>query len=103
MCLQKTRKIGEHAMEKFGTLDSEKTMAIPGDRWWPQTAKQGGDKTSNNNKNVIIWKKRDERPNVRGVSVRSRNGAPSRKGCMVNGQTTKASNKRVRPPPPWRG
>ena len=29
-----------------------------------------------------IWKKRNERPNVGGVSVRSRNGAPSRKGCM---------------------
>ena len=29
----------------------------------------------------------------------SRNGAPSRKGCVVNGQMTKASNKRVRPPP----
>ena len=26
------------------------------------------------------------------------NGAPSRKGCVVNGQMTKASNKRVRPP-----
>ena len=26
------------------------------------------------------------------VSVRSRNGAPSRKGCVVNGQKTKASN-----------
>ena len=38
-------------------------------------------------------KKRNERPNVGGVSVRSRNGAPSRKGCVVNGQTTKASNK----------
>ena len=31
--------------------------------------------------------------NVVGVSiVRSRNGAPSRKGCVVNGQITKASN-----------
>ena len=32
-------------------------------------------------------------PNAGGVSIRSRNGAPSRKGCVVNGQTTKASNK----------
>ena len=40
-----------------------------------------------------IWKKRNERPNVGGVSSRSRNGAPSRKGCMGNGQMTKASNK----------
>ena len=27
-----------------------------------------------------IWKKREERPNVEGVSTRSRNGAQSRKG-----------------------
>ena len=28
-------------MSKFGTLDSsDKTLAIVGDRWWPQTAKQ---------------------------------------------------------------
>ena len=36
--------------------------------------------------------KRTERPIVGGVSIRSRNGAPSRKGCVVNGQTTNASN-----------
>ena len=40
-----------------------------------------------------IWEKRNERPNVGGVSTRSRNGAPSRKGCVVNGQMAKASNK----------
>ena len=35
------RKINECDMEKYGTLDSsEKTIAILGDRWWPQTAKQ---------------------------------------------------------------
>ena len=28
------------------------------------------------------------------------NGAPSRKGCVVNGQTTKATNKRACLPPP---
>ena len=39
-----------------------------------------------------IWKKRTERPNIGGVSTRSRNGAPSRKGCVVSGQTTKATN-----------
>ena len=38
-------------MEKFGILligSSEKTIAIllVGDRWWPQTAKQQGDNTS---------------------------------------------------------
>ena len=31
--------------EEFGTLDSsEKTIAILGDRWWPQTVKARGDK-----------------------------------------------------------
>ena len=45
------RKIDECGMEKFGTLNiiinsSEKTIAILGDRWWPQTAKQEGDKIS---------------------------------------------------------
>ena len=40
-----------------------------------------------------IWKKRNERPNVGGVSIRSRNGAPSRKGCVINGQMTKTSHK----------
>ena len=39
------------------------------------------------------------------VSDRSRNGAPSRQGCMVNGQITKVSDKREyaplpTPPPP---
>ena len=40
-----------------------------------------------------IWKTRDERPNVGGDSIRSRNDARSRKGCVDNGQKTTASNK----------
>ena len=40
-----------------------------------------------------IKNKCNERPDVGGVSIRSRNGAPSRKGCVVNGQKIKASNK----------
>ena len=41
------RKIAEGEMEKFGTLNGrEKTIAVLGDRWWPQTAKQEGDKMS---------------------------------------------------------
>ena len=75
-------------MEQFGRLEgSEKTIAILGDRWWPQTAKQDGDRSS---KQFLcsIRKKRNERPNVGGVSIRSRNSAPSRKGCVVNGQMT---------------
>ena len=42
----------------------------------------------------------NERPNVAGDSNKSRSGAPSRKGCVVNGQMTQASTKSVRPPPP---
>ena len=39
--LEEMRKIDECGMEKFGTLDSsEKTIAILGDGWWLQTAKQ---------------------------------------------------------------
>ena len=80
-------------MEKFDTLDSsEKTIAILGDRWWPRTAKQEGDKIR---KTVLcnIRNKRNERRKVGGVSLWSKNGAPSRKGCVVNGQMTEASNK----------
>ena len=42
-----------------------------------------------------------ERLNVgAGVPIRStRNGASSRKGCILNGQITKASNKQMRPSP----
>ena len=41
----------------------------------------------------MYGKKRNERPNIGGVSVRSRNGAPLRKGCVVNGQMTASNNK----------
>ena len=71
------RKIDECDMEKFSTLDSsEKTIAILGDRWWPQTAKQGGGKIG---KTFLcnIWKKCNERLNVGGVSIRSKKGTPS--------------------------
>ena len=75
-------------MEEFGRPErSERTIAILGDRWWLQAAKQDGDRIS---KQFLcnIWKKHNERPNVGGVYIRSRNGAPSRKGCVVNGQMT---------------
>ena len=80
---------------------SEKTIAILGDRWLRQTVKHDGDGIS---KHFLChtWKKCNERPNVGVVSIRSRNGAPSRKGCVVNGQMTKVNNKRVRPLPPDR-
>ena len=39
------RKFDECVMEEFGRLESsEKTIAVLGDRWWPQTAKQDGDR-----------------------------------------------------------
>ena len=44
-------------------------------------------------------KKQNERPNVRGVSIWSRNGDSSRKGCAVNGQMTTAMHKLSTPPP----
>ena len=91
--LVEMRKLDVCDKEEFGGLESsEKTIAILGDRWWPQTAKQDGDRIS---KHFLCntWKKRNERPNVGGVSIRSSNGAPSRKGCVVNGQMIKASNK----------
>ena len=57
------------ALEEFGRLkSSEKTIATLGDRWWPQTAKLDGDGKS---KQFLgsIRKKRNERPNVGGVSI----------------------------------
>ena len=39
------RKLDVGDMEDFGSLESsEETIAILGDRWWPQTTKQGGDR-----------------------------------------------------------
>ena len=51
------RKLNVRDMEEFGKQESnEKTIAILGDRWWPQTAKQDGDRIS---KQFLcnIWKK----------------------------------------------
>ena len=89
------RTTGYH-MAKFDGLDqSEKTIAILGDRWWPNEAQEQGDKIC---KRFLceVWQTRKERQNVNGASCRSRNGALSRKGCVVNGHMghmTKASEK----------
>ena len=41
------KEIYECDLEEFDILDSnEKTLANLGDRWWPQAAKQEGDKIS---------------------------------------------------------
>ena len=38
------REVNEGGIKSFDALDGrEKTTAILGDRWWPQTAKQDGD------------------------------------------------------------
>ena len=71
------REVNEGGMNLFEALDNmEKTIAILGDRCWSQTAKQDGDNIC---KRFLcnIWKKLYERLNVGGVSIRSRNGAPS--------------------------
>ena len=45
--LEKMTNLDECDMKEFGKLESsEKTIAILGDRWWPQTAKRDGDTTS---------------------------------------------------------
>ena len=45
--LAEMSKIDECDTEKFSTLDSsEKTIAILGDRWWPQQAQQEEDKAN---------------------------------------------------------
>ena len=43
------------------------TITILGERWWPQTAKQDGERISKPF-SCNIWKERNERPNVGGVS-----------------------------------
>ena len=41
------RKLNVFDMGGFGRLESGKKMiAVVGDRWWPQTAKQDGDRIS---------------------------------------------------------
>ena len=81
-----------YLVDKFGTLNSsEETIAVLGVRWWPQKTKQEGDQIIktflyNTWENVMSAQMLE-------VSIRSRNGAPSRKGCVVNGQRIKASNK----------
>ena len=90
------RKSDECGMEKFGTLDSsEKTIAILGDRWWPQKAKRVGDKMSKKLPCARCGKNVSERPNVEGILLGVGTGAPSREGCVVNAQMTinKSGNK----------
>ena len=87
--LGETRKLDECDMEEFGRSEiSEKTIAILGDRW-PQTAKQDGDGISK--QFHVIYGRSVVSAQMLEVSIWSRNGAPSRKGCVVSGQMTEAS------------
>ena len=55
--LEEMKKSDRCEMEKFVRLESsEKAIAILGDRGWPQTAKQDGDKI-NEQFSCNIWKK----------------------------------------------
>ena len=78
------------------------TIAIQGNRWRPQAAKQEGNEVS-----ITFpwstWKERLERPNVRGFSIdsTSRNGAPFRKGGVaIDGETTEQATNEYLPPLP---
>ena len=52
------RKIDECDMEVFDTLhSSEKTIAILGDTWWPQTAKLQGNKIIRKKWDASVGKK----------------------------------------------
>ena len=63
------RKLDECDMEEFGRLETSlETIAILGDRWWPQATKQDGDRMR---KQFLcnIWKTHNERPNVGVMGV----------------------------------
>ena len=69
MLEEEVRKLDKCNMEGFGRPESsEKTIVILGDRWWPQTVKQDGDRISAQFLGTIR-KRRNERPNVGGVSL----------------------------------
>ena len=93
------RKMDVCDMEKCGTFHtSDKTIDTLRGRLWPQTAKTGGrrqDKQKNEYMSHMSHMAETYcTPQVLGgVSTRSRNGVQSRKGCVISGQMTKASNK----------
>ena len=63
------RKLDVGDVEEFDRLESrEKAIALLGDRWWPQTVKQDGDRI-NKQFPCNIWEKRNERPNVGSVGL----------------------------------
>ena len=96
--LEEMRELDGCDMEEFGRLESsEKTIAI---KRCKMVATDGellllgrGIQDKQTVSMYYMEGKRKERPKVEGVSIRSRNGAPFRTGCVVNSQKTKASNK----------
>ena len=82
-------------MEEFGRLESsEKTIAILGDRWWPQTAKQDWDRISKQFLCSIIYRKSVMSSQTLEVSL-LRVGTVLRlqRDAWSISQMTKASNK----------
>ena len=57
---------------------SEEMIALC--RWWSKAAGRGCDETEHFE--CSVWDVGVERPTVGGVSIKVRNGAPSRKGCV---------------------
>ena len=103
--LEETKEFDECGLEEFGRLESsEKTIAILGDRWWPQTAKQQGDKIKGEKMSKTVscnkWKKRNERPNVGGVFIGSRTVPRVERDGWSMAKRLKVSNERAPLPPP---
>ena len=100
--LEDMREVDGCDIEEFGALDSsEKTIAIAGDRWRPQAVKQ--DKGIRLVKRFYVPYGNNVRapPTVGGVSIRSRNGVPSRKERVVIGRKLRqATNEYASRPPP---
>ena len=79
---EEMRNIDKCGMEDFGTSDRQPT-AVEG-RWLrPQAAKHGGDNMSKYFY-VVYGNSAMSAQLLGGVAIRSRNGAPSRKGCLSN-------------------
>ncbi|CAM9301422.1 unnamed protein product [Sphacelaria rigidula] len=90
----KMQDMNEGGMKSSDALDSSgKTMAVLEKIWWLQMAIQDRGKMCK--RFCVKYKRnvRNEHRHVGGASIRSRDGARSRRGCIVNGQTTKTSNK----------
>lgn len=91
----------EGGTQPFDALDrSEITIAILEMECWAQTARHEEDKIREKPRDLYM--DRNERPNVVVVSLKSRNGAPYRKGCvsMVRGQRQAIYEYALPPTPP---